>query len=116
MSGVGIAAGIFVRFLKIIIGRQRPDNLHLVVVHDLSFPSGHATVSMILYGMLIILINIHIKKTFTKRIFQVLLFMIIICIGISRIYCGVHFPTDVIGGFLLDLIWLNFTYPIFIKS
>ncbi|GHV73864.1 phosphatase PAP2 family protein [Spirochaetia bacterium] len=116
LSGVGIVAGGFVHFLKTIIGRQRPDSLHLVVVHGLSFPSGHATVSILLYGMLIVLINRHIKRVFIRRALQVVLSMLIICIGLSRIYCGVHFPTDVMGGFLLGLIWLHFTHPIFIKN
>jgi undecaprenyl-diphosphatase len=112
LSGVIIVSGFFVQVLKIIIGRERPNILHLVIVNDLSFPSGHSTASMILYGTIIILVNTNIKNYLLKRIVQILLIMLIFSVGISRIYCGVHFPTDVIGGFLLGLIWLCFSYTI----
>jgi undecaprenyl-diphosphatase len=114
-TGIIIISGILVPILKIIIDRPRPTLPHLVNVNDMSFPSGHSTVAFVLYGTLILLLNIHIMKKIIAHIYQGLLVMIIFGVGISRIYCGVHFPTDVIGGFLIGGIWLSFTYQIYEK-
>ena len=82
-----------------------------MVEHSYSFPSGHAAGSMILYGTLIFLIPVIIQKKVFRPLIQILLAFIIVSVGISRIYLGVHFPSDILGGFLLSLSWLCFTYP-----
>ncbi len=110
---IGIA-GLLNPILKTFFNRTRPDLLpHLVTEHSLSFPSGHATASMILYGSLFLLLPVFVRSKGLRYALQTFLVLIIFTIGFSRIYLGVHFPTDIIGGFSLSLSWLLLTFPIY---
>lgn len=71
-----------------------------------SFPSGHSMVSMAFYGFLIYLIYNNIKNKYIKWILICSLSILIILIGISRIYLGVHYTSDVLAGFLLSISYL----------
>ena len=96
-------------FLKILFMRARPDINPLIVEVGYSFPSGHSMVAMGFYGYLIYLtwdITKHHSKTFLKVAMTVILTCIIILIGLSRIYLGVHFASDVIAGFVLSIAYL----------
>ena len=99
------------RILKLIIARPRPQILGLVLENGYSFPSGHAMVSMGFYGFLIYLAYKDIKNKKIKYPLIVFLSVLILFIGVSRIYLGVHYFTDVIGGFIIGFIYL----VIFIK-
>lgn len=99
------------RILKAIVARPRPSILRLVVEDGYSFPSGHAMVSMGFYGFLIYLIWMNIKNKKVKYPLVIFLSLLILFIGISRIYLGVHYFTDVIGGFIIAVLYL----VIFIK-
>jgi undecaprenyl-diphosphatase len=112
LSGMAVVSGVLVQFLKRGIGRERPLLEHLVKEHSLSFPSGHSTAGMVLYGTILILVTIYVKNRYIKRSVQAVLTALIFVIGVSRIYVGVHFPTDVLGGFLLGGMWLCFSYPV----
>ena len=92
--------------IKPILGRVRPDINPLVVENTYSFPSGHSMMSMILYGYLIYLVYNYIENTKMKWLLIVVLSILIICIGFSRIYLGVHYVSDVIGGFVLGIAYL----------
>ena len=99
--------------LKKFINRARPDAEYLVQVETLSYPSGHAMMSMAFYGFLIYLIyNFKINKLLKTGIICFLV-LLIGSIGLSRIYLGVHFPSDVAGGYLAGLIWVVFCVFIF---
>ena len=111
-SGLMIT-GILVQLLKMIVDRQRPILPHLVTANSMSFPSGHSTAAMVLYGALIILIGIYIKNRLLSIVFQLLLAILIFSIWVSRIYTGAHFPSDIIGSFLLGGAWLSITYRIY---
>lgn len=87
--------------LKEIFARERPDILRLVNESSYSFPSGHAMTNFALYMMAILLTNVYIKNKKIKLSLLGLFTLLPIIIGISRIYLGVHYLGDVIGGFLL---------------
>ena len=92
--------------LKRILQRPRPSEFRIVEESGYSFPSGHSMVSMAFYGYLIYLIYKHIKNKYVKWTLIGLLSVLICCIGISRIYLGVHYTSDVLAGFLLSLSYL----------
>lgn len=100
------------QILKHTICRPRPNHLRLIVENGYSFPSGHAMISICLYGLLIYLVNKKIKNKLLKIILTILLIILILGIGISRIYVGVHYPSDVLGGYLLSLSILIFNITI----
>lgn len=88
---------------KNIICRERPEMVRrLIEESGFSFPSGHAMASVSFYGFIIFLvINSNLSKTL-KTIISALLSLIIIFIGISRVYLGVHYPSDVVAGYLFS--------------
>lgn len=99
--------------LKKFINRSRPEIEHLVTVETLSYPSGHAMTAMAFYGFLIYLFYRFRMPLFWKYSIILLFAFLIISIGISRIYLGVHFPSDIIGGFIAGFIWVVFCALIF---
>jgi undecaprenyl-diphosphatase len=91
---------------KIIIARNRPIH-QLVDTSGYSFPSGHATMSMIFFALLIYYFKNHISDKIFKYLSITLSVILILSIGFSRIYLNVHWFTDVIAGFALGLFWLT---------
>lgn len=91
---------------KYLIRRDRPDILQLVDIGGYSFPSGHSMVSMSFFGFFIYLCIINYKTKWKYLIISSLTLLILL-IGFSRIYLGVHYFSDVIGGFSLGLLWLG---------
>lgn len=92
--------------IKSIVRRPRPTEYRIIDQSGYSFPSGHSMVSMAFYGFLIYLVFKHIKNKYIKIPIIILLVAIIPCVGISRIYLGVHYTSDVLAGFLLGLAYL----------
>jgi len=99
--------------LKRVFDRARPDIEHLVSVKTLSYPSGHAMSSMAFYGFLIYLVYKFQIPVWMKLILTSILLLLIISIGTSRIYLGVHFPSDVLGGWIAGGIWVFFCIVVF---
>ncbi len=113
LLGVLVLSALSNIALKKVFNRARPDQEHLVVIESLSYPSGHAMSAMAFYGFLIYLLY-QVKMTKWVRFSLTLVFsLLILAIGISRIYLGVHFPSDVAGGFIAGLIWVAFCIVLF---
>jgi len=97
--------------LKNIFVRTRPEMINIITESGYSFPSGHSAISMGMYGYLIYLINTRSSNKKIKGIFTVILSILILLIGLSRVYLGVHYASDVTAAFLLFLGYLIvFTY------
>lgn len=103
---IASSSSLLMFVLKVIFHRQRPD---LPIIHSLntySFPSGHALSSFIFCSTLITIVrNTNWKKIY-KRITTILLLLLSLCIGSSRIVLRAHYPTDVIASFCLGIVWV----------
>ncbi len=93
---------------KLAVHRARPE-LAFYLEDSFSFPSGHATVSMAFYGFLVYVTWKTIKSWNRKVNISFLGFVIIFFIGFSRLYLGVHYVSDVLGGYILGLLWIIFS-------
>ncbi|MEH7532373.1 phosphatase PAP2 family protein [Priestia megaterium] len=94
------------QILKLFFHRDRPDLHRLIEVEGYSFPSGHAMSAFAVYGALSFLLWHDIPTRWGRTILVLVSSIIILAIGISRIYLGVHYPSDIIGGFFASGIWL----------
>ncbi len=99
-----ISSVIINNLVKIIVRRERPDYLRMVMEKSYSFPSGHAMISVLFFGSIIYLVNKYNLKY--KKLITFSLSTFVLLVGISRIYLGVHYLTDVVGGYLLGFIVL----------
>lgn len=110
-AGAIIISTIINNIIKIIIRRPRPEYI-TVVEKTFSYPSGHTMASTTLYGILLyLLLKSNLNKTY-KIGFGIILGNLPLLVGISRIYLGAHFFTDVFGGYLLSGIILTIVYYI----
>lgn len=111
---VGVAAGTAVGLgalangtIKLVVERQRPNELPPIVVEPgYSFPSGHSLSAMIAYGVIIVLVARTSLPAATRVVVAALLGLVIGLVGLSRVYLGAHYPTDVVGGWTLGLVWV----------
>lgn len=94
--------------LKDIIRRPRPEGFRLISEVGFSFPSGHSMVAMAFFGLIVWIIWVYQKNRALKYISCALLCFVIAMVGISRIYLGVHYASDVVSGFCISLLWLVF--------
>lgn len=110
-----LGAGALNLLVKLTLKRERPTIEHLVMQGGFSFPSGHSMGSMICYGGVAFLLFHLYKKSKLRLISLLVTILLILLIGFSRIYVGVHFPSDVIGGYLLGASWLSLMIALFPK-
>lgn len=102
--------------LKWAIGRDRPETFeHLSHVHTASFPSGHAMLSTIVYLTLGALLARIVSSRAIKLYFLLLAMLLAFLVGISRVYLTVHWPTDVLAGWLAGLVWAMLCWLVAMK-
>ncbi|MBO4816441.1 MAG: phosphatase PAP2 family protein [Clostridia bacterium] len=94
------------RILKFIIRRPRPERIQILTERGYSFPSGHAMVGFAYYGFLIYLVSKNIKNKKIKYPLMIFLSLLILFVGISRVYVGVHYVTDILGGYIFGFFYL----------
>jgi undecaprenyl-diphosphatase len=95
--------------LKNLFERARPEAFRIVAASGYSFPSGHAMVSIYFYGMLAFIIIRKTKSWQWRYVVTALTILFILAMGISRIYLGVHYPSDVVAGYTAGGMWLMFS-------
>ena len=99
------ATGLTNLILKNTVKRDRPMEIRLIDAHGYSFPSGHSSIST---AIALVLIYFILKRIKNKKIAYLLcsfIFIYLILVGISRVYLGVHYPTDILGGWFIAGIW-----------
>ena len=92
--------------LKFYFHRPRPDNPLIEKVYGYSFPSGHALIGVVFYGLVIFVIWHEVKHRWLKIVLTVFFVLFILLISFSRIYLEVHYASDVIAGIAVGFIWL----------
>lgn len=97
--------------LKHSFHRIRP-NIYLIKETGYSFPSGHAMMALVFYGMFIYFVFYHASFRRWRSLLAVPAIFLTLSIGLSRIYLGVHYPSDVLGSYLAGFLWLVITTTI----
>ncbi|MFS9314991.1 phosphatase PAP2 family protein [Streptococcus infantis] len=115
MLGNLALAGILIVTFKNIYQRPRPEILHLVDEKGFSFPSGHSLAVTIMVGTLIVIFSQRIKNQLWKRIIQILLGFYLLSVLVSRVYLGVHYPSDVLASLCVGLGVLFIEFPFYDK-
>lgn len=115
MLGNLALAGILIVTFKNIYQRPRPEILHLVDEKGFSFPSGHSLAVTIMVGTLIVIFSQRIKDKLWKRIVQILLGFYLLSVLVSRVYLGVHYPSDVLASLCVGLGVLFIEFPFYDK-
>lgn len=103
---ISISSLVLMLLLKQLFQRKRPLSPLLAVAKGLSFPSGHAIMAVTFYGLLVYILQHTIDSKALKFVVTFLLVILILLIGFSRVYLRVHYASDVLGGFIIGLLWL----------
>lgn len=113
LLGFVLSMTAFINFmLKLLIQRPRPQFHPLIIENGFSFPSGHAMDSFVFYMTLVYLLYHLTKKKLLTIIAGILASVLVLTIGISRVYLGVHYPTDIIAGYTAGLCWMLIVFLI----
>lgn len=110
---VGVISAID-QLLKVLVRRPRPQGFRLVEAPGLSFPSGHSMAAMAFYGYGVWLVRCGAFSLSFSAAIEIVLACAILAVGVSRIYLGVHYVSDVLGGFCLSFAWLVLFVRLFV--
>jgi undecaprenyl-diphosphatase len=103
---ISISSLVLMLLLKQLFQRKRPLSPLLKAAKGLSFPSGHAIMAVTFYGLLVYILQHTIESNWVRIFLTILLIILVILIGFSRVYLRVHYASDVLGGFIIGLLWL----------
>ena len=115
MLGNLALAGILIVTFKNIYQRPRPEILHLVEEKGFSFPSGHSLAVTIMVGTLIVIFSQRIMNSTWRKVVQIGLGIYLVSVLVSRIYLGVHYPSDVLASLCVGLGVLFMEFPFYDK-
>jgi undecaprenyl-diphosphatase len=113
LIGGMLGSSLLNELLKRLYHRARPDIHRIVQEQGFSFPSGHSMAAFTLYAILIFILWRHIPKRGGRITLIVIGLSMILCIGLSRIYLGVHYPSDVLGGYWVSACWVAICIRLF---
>ncbi len=104
VAATAATAGIVLTVLKLLVGRERPSFVkHIDLAAGLSFPSGHTLIAAVLYPTLGMLVASNLRGRHLKIFVFVVAALLALMVGFTRVYIGVHYPTDVLGGWCLGI-------------
>ncbi|WP_342213878.1 phosphatase PAP2 family protein [Nocardia wallacei] len=102
---VGAGAGLTVLVMKALVGRRRPGVEHLVTETTHSFPSGHTLGSTAVVGVITAVTVLSLRQRILRGAVAAVAVLFVLAVGMSRVYLGVHWPTDVLAGWALGALW-----------
>ncbi|OMF74429.1 phosphatase PAP2 family protein [Paenibacillus peoriae] len=104
---VGVLGSVMLNtILKLLFQRARPEINRIIEENGYSFPSGHSMTAFSMYAALTFLVWKHVPSRLGRILLIVLSSLLIVAIGTSRIYLGVHYPSDVVGGYFMSGCWM----------
>lgn len=106
VAAIALSSLLLMFLLKYLFKRKRPLSPLLKAVRGLSFPSGHAIMAVTFYGLIIYIISHTVSSDWLRYSLTVILVVMILLIGFSRVYLRVHYASDVLAGFIIGLLWL----------
>ncbi len=109
LMAVTMAGSLLLMFvLKLLFHRQRPDPYFgFPLPKDFSFPSGHALTSFCFWGLLAVILSTEVQTLASRIVIWAVAVFMVFGVGLSRIYLGVHYPSDVLGGYLAATVWVS---------
>lgn len=99
--------------LKLYFRRERPEIHRIMDANGFSFPSGHTMMAFALYAIIAYIAWRNVKKTMSRVVLVLFTAFMIIMIGTSRIYLGVHYPSDIVGGFAASALWVTIAISVY---
>lgn len=110
LAASAIGAQGFDQLLKVIFHRQRPEAFFGQSPASYSFPSGHSVESCCFYGVMAAIVSVNMRSRAQRVGIWMLAAAITLLVGFSRIYLGVHYPTDVLGGYSAAVVWVTLVW------
>ncbi|WP_223145612.1 Phosphatase PAP2 family protein [Sporosarcina sp. ANT_H38] len=110
---VVVGSILFNKMLKSYFKRERPELHRIMDAGGFSFPSGHSMMAFALYAILAYIAWRNVKTTTNHVLLFLFAAFMIIMIGTSRIYLGVHYPSDIIGGYIASALWVTLAISVY---